>query len=594
MKNLWRIIRFTKQLWPFYWTVSIFSVLLAVSSQVQPLLIKQVVDEVSKLSSGGEASLRLAVVCGILIFLADWLGTLFSNIGGYYGDVLQNRLRKYLSERYYAHLLQLPQSYFDAETSGKIINRLNRSIEQIVNFAHMFSNNFLQFIFSTVLSLIIVFIYSWQVGFLLLSLYPVFIWLTTRTSVKWQEYQTKINDQYDEATGRFAEVIGQIKVAKSFGGQARELKLFAGRYQTAINNTYPQSRLWHKQDIIRRTVLNVIFFAVYAWIFIATIRGHYTLGTMVLLIQYATNIRIPIFSISFLVDQSQRAIANSKEYFMTMDVPVERRVNATKQLVVSENEVKFTDVIFGYETEKPVLKGVSFTLKPNTSNALVGESGEGKTTITNLLLGLYQPVAGRVEIDRQDIASIQADSLLSHIGVVFQDAALFSGTVYENISYGRPSANRKRIEAAARAANADSFIRKLPNGYQTKVGERGLKLSGGQKQRIAIARALLKDAPILILDEATSSLDTRSERLVHEALQKLMKGRTTLLIAHRLSTIESVDNIITLKGGTVDEVGSPEDLAKSGGIYAQLLALQSSDKDKVSLRKKLTKYELKG
>lgn len=592
MKSLWRIIQFTKQLWPLYWAVSVFSVFLAVSAQVQPLLVKRVIDEVTKLSGGGQASLQVAVVCVVLLFLADWLGTMFSNIGGYYGDVLQNKMRKHLSEKYFEHLMQLPQSYFDSETSGKIINRLNRSVDQIVNFAHMFSNNFLQFIFSTVLSLVIVFFYSWQVGVLLFSLYPIFIWLTTRTSAKWQEYQGKINEQYDEATGRFAEVIGQVKVAKSFGGQARELKLFSGRYAKAIQTTYPQSRLWHKQDIIRRTVLNVIFFFVYAWVFIQTIQGHYTIGTMVLLIQYAASIRIPIFSISFLVDQSQRAIANSKDYFEAMDVPVERRVNATKKLAPTQNEVKFTDVSFGYEDKKPVLKGLSFTLKPNTSNALVGESGEGKTTVTNLLLGLYQPSAGRVEIDGQDIATVSVDSLLEHIGVVFQDAALFSGSVYENIAYGRPNATRKEVESAARAANAEEFIRKLPDGYDTKVGERGLKLSGGQKQRIAIARALLKDAPILVLDEATSSLDTRSEKLVHEALDKLMRGRTTLLIAHRLSTIASVDNIITLSGGSVDEVGSPAELAKSGGIYAQLLALQGATD--TNRKKQFTKFELKG
>lgn len=592
MKSLWRILRFTKNLWPYYTVVSIFSVLLALSAQVQPLLIKRVIDEVTHLSGGTSASFRVAVVCVVLIFLADWLGTIFSNVGGYYGDILQNRLRKHLSERYFAHLLELPQSYFDTETSGKIINRLNRSIDQIVNFAHMFSNNFLQFIFSTILSLAIVFFYSWQVGLLLASLYPIFIWLTTRTSVKWQEYQTKINEQYDEATGRFAEVIGQIKVTKSFGGQVRERTLFSRRYENAIQNTYPQSRLWHKQDIIRRTVLNVIFFAVYAWIFLETVRGNYTIGTMVLLVQYAASIRIPIFSISFLVDQSQRAIANSKEYFEAMDLPAERRVHADRQLKLSANEVKFTDVIFGYEDKKPVLRNLNFTLKPNTASALVGESGEGKTTITNLLLGLYQPTSGRIEIDGQDIASVQADSLLKHIGVVFQDAALFSGTVYENIAYGRPSATKKEIEAVARAANAEEFINKLPKGYQTKVGERGLKLSGGQKQRIAIARALLKDAPILILDEATSSLDTRSERLVHEALTKLMQGRTTLIIAHRLSTIQSVDTIITLKGGSVDEIGSPASLAKTGRIYAQLLALQSGDS--TQWKKQLTKFELKG
>src|SRR4029079_3931241 len=206
--------------------------------------------------------------------------------------------------------------------------------------------------------------------------------------------------------------------------------------------------------------------------------------------------------------------------------------------------------------------------------ALVGESGEGKTTITNLLMRLYEPQQGSILIDGQDISKVTQSSLRSQIGVVFQDPALFSGTVYENIAYANPKASKQQVIAAAKAANADEFIAKFDKKYDTEIGERGLKLSGGQKQRIAIARALLKDAPILVWDEATSSLDSRSEAMVQEALERLMKGRTTLIIAHRLSTIQHVDEIITLRNGQVDEVGSPTELSKSGGIYAQLLKLQ--------------------
>jgi ATP-binding cassette subfamily B protein len=208
---------------------------------------------------------------------------------------------------------------------------------------------------------------------------------------------------------------------------------------------------------------------------------------------------------------------------------------------------------------------------------LVGESGEGKTTITNLLMRLYEPRKGTISIDGHDISGVTQSSLRANIGVVFQDPALFSGTIRENISYANPGASDAEIIAAAKAANADEFIEKFDKGYETEIGERGLKLSGGQKQRIAIARALLKDAPILVLDEATSSLDSRSEAMVQEALERLMRGRTTIIIAHRLSTIQSVDQIITLRGGIVDETGSPSQLAKSGGIYAQLLKLQNRE-----------------
>lgn len=593
MKYLWRIVRFTRELWRYYVGVAVFSVLVAVTTQVQPLLTKVIVDEIAKLVGDNPANVQVVAWAVAGIFLADLGQNLFSNIGGTIGDLLQARLRKTLSRRYFQHLLKLPQRYYDTELSGKILNQLNRSIDQITVFVQAFSNNFLQFIFSTVLSLFIISLYSWQVALMLAALYPVFIWLTTRTSGKWREYQTAINAEADAATGRFAEAIGQIKVVKSFRQERRELRHFTKRYSTIVATTWPQSKLWHGQDFKRKLVLNVIFLAVYAYICLDAVHGRYGLGTMVLLLQYAALIRMPIFSISFIVDQSQRAVANTRDYFAAMDEPVEAEVFQNKNLLhVTDGEVKFTDVTFGYETKRPVLKGLNFVIPANAKTALVGESGEGKTTITSLLLGLYAPQKGGIAIDGQNIAAVSRASLRSASSVVFQEPALFSGSIYENIAYGRPTATAVEVEAAAKAANAHEFIEKFEHGYQAEIGERGLKLSGGQKQRIAIARALLKDAPILILDEATSSLDTKSERLVQEALERLMHGRTTIIIAHRLSTIQSVDTIITFKNGTVDEVGSPTQLATSGGIYDQLLAVQASPADKRVER--LKRYEIAG
>lgn len=591
MKSLWRIVRFTRELWPYYAGVALFSVLVAATAQVQPLLTKTIVDEITKLVGEQHVQTTVIILAVLGIFLADLGQNLFSNIGGVIGDQLQARLRKTLSERYFAHLLKLPQRYFDTELSGKVLNQLNRSIDQITTFAQAFSNNFLQFIFSTVLSLAIIAVYSWPVALMLGALYPIFIWLTTRTSGRWREYQTAINGESDAATGRFAEAIGQIKVVKSFGQEARELTHFKTRYQCIVDTTWPQSKLWHGQDVLRRLVLNVIFLAVYAYICFEAVHGRYSLGTMVLLLQYAALIRMPIFSISFIVDQSQRAVANTRDYFAAMDEATES-TNADQniELKVVAGEVKFTDVIFGYEVKRPVLDGLSFTLQPGTKTALVGESGEGKTTITNLLLGLYVPQSGSIAIDGQDISGSTRASLRAASAVVFQEPALFSGTVYENIAYGNPGATKRDVEAAAKAANAHEFITKFEKQYETEIGERGLKLSGGQKQRIAIARALLKDAPILILDEATSSLDGKSEHLVHQALERLMQGRTTLIIAHRLSTIQSVDTIITMQDGRVNEQGTPEKLAKSGGIYAQLLSLQARHTKQDT--KRLKQYEI--
>jgi ATP-binding cassette subfamily B protein len=314
---------------------------------------------------------------------------------------------------------------------------------------------------------------------------------------------------------------------------------------------------------------------------------------MVLLIQYALLIRIPVFTISFLVDQTQRVVVNTKDYFKAMDTEAELsdRPNA-RLLVVGKAAISFDAVTFGYDSANSVLSGVSFDIAADSKAALVGESGEGKTTIVNLLLRLYDVQAGAIRIDGQDISSVTQASLRKHIGVVFQEPALFSGTIFENISYAHPNATQATVEAAAKAANAHDFIEEFDKKYQTEIGERGLRLSGGQKQRIAIARALLKDAPILVLDEATSSLDSKSESMVQEALVRLMKGRTTIIIAHRLSTIEGVDQIITLKKGRVDEIGSPQKLAKSGGIYAELLALQQHHG--MATKKEFKKYEIAG
>jgi ATP-binding cassette, subfamily B, bacterial len=592
MREIWRIIKFTDSLRRYYVGIALFTLLLAAMSQFVPLLTKAAIDSITAGIQSGKPQVGLVAFYAFLIFLTDIGQTFFSNISGYWGDVLAIKLRKFMSSRYYEHIMKLPQRYFDTELTGTIINRMNRGIQDIGDFVQMFSNNFLQFIFSTIFTLIIVAYYAWPVALMLGMLYPIFIGLTARTSTKWQRYQKEINENLDIASGRFAESVGQVKVVKSFMQEVRELKFFDRRLQHAVTIVTPQSKYWHRQDNIRRSVLAVIFFAVFMYVFVETARGVYSIGTMVLLIQYAALIRIPIFSISFLVDRTQRAIANSRDYFAVMDeVPEQLDVSGASKLNVVSGSIVFRNVSFAYD-EKPVLKGLSFSVAPDSKAALVGESGEGKTTITNLLLRLYEPNAGTILIDGQDITQVTQASLRSQIGVVFQEPALFSGTIRENITYARPKATEKDMISAAKAANAHEFINKFENGYDTEIGERGLKLSGGQKQRIAIARALLKDAPILILDEATSSLDSKSEGTVQEALEHLMKGRTTIIIAHRLSTIQNVAQIITLKNGQVDEVGSPSQLARSGGIYAELLKLQQGSSE--ASKKRLKQFEIAG
>ncbi len=572
MKDIFKILQTGRELWRSYVLVSIFTVLLSLITIFQPLLAGWAIDEIQK---GTQANVTYAFILALGMFLLDLAQTGFSNLSGYIGDIIQIKLNKILSENYYKHLMSLPQHYFDNEQTGKIINRLNRSIVQITNFIHMMTNNFLQFIFSTILSLFIVFYISWPVGLMLASLYPIFVWMTVRTSNKWMKYQSKKNVHFDVANGRFNEAISQVKVVKSYMQQKRELNFFSRHFTGAYKQTVPQSRFWHKQDVKRRLILNVIFFGVYGFIFVRGAQGAFTPGQAVTLILYAINIRIPIFSISYLVENTQRAVADSRDYFEAMN-EVPEIDKSVVDLEVTKGEIEFKNVAFGYVKNKIIMDNISFSIKAGQKVALVGESGEGKTTLTNLMLRLYEPSSGKITIDSEDITEVTKASLRAQIGVVFQEPNLFSGTIKENISYANPKASQAQIESAAKAANAHEFIKDFDEGYDTEIGERGLKLSGGQKQRIAIARAILKDAPILILDEATSSLDSKSELLVQEAFEHLMKGRTTIIIAHRLSTIQNVDSIVALKNGTVAETGSPEELATSGGIYSRLLEVQTA------------------
>ncbi|MEO5949709.1 MAG: ABC transporter ATP-binding protein [Candidatus Saccharimonas sp.] len=591
MRHLLKIFSFMRNLWPYYVAIIVMSIVLSVLGIATPFILKLATDFVTNAITIHNVDLGPIFGIAFLFFAVDAGTTVVQNWAGYLGDMMTAKLRQQLSERYYAQLLALPQSYYDLELTGKIINRLNRTIGEVTNFINMFANNFFNMYLTLFIGLVVMFAYSWVLAGMLIVLYPLFMWVTAKTSKKWQAWQQEKNLEMDIASGRFAEVVAQIKVVKSFVQEKLEYKEFSNRNQKVVELTRVQSKYWHKMDVLRRIILNVVFFGAVAYIFAYTALGRFTLGDMVLLLQLLTQMRFPIFNMSFIVDSMQHAIAGSKDYFEVMSIePVIKDGSRAKALKVESGSVTYDNVSFGYTNEQEVLHNVSFDIKEGERVAFVGESGEGKTTLTSLLLRLYDVDRGDIRIGEQSITSVTQQSLRERIAVVFQEPALFSGTIRDNIAYGKPGVKLKDIERAARAANAHDFILKFEKGYDTEIGERGLKLSGGQKQRIAIARAILKDAPILILDEATSSLDSRSEHQVQDALDNLMHGRTTLIIAHRLSTIAQVDHIITLQGGRVDEIGTPEELAKTDGIYGQLLKLQMGSTE--SAKKKLARYDI--
>lgn len=593
MKPLLKALSYAKNIWPYYVGVTVASVLVALTGIAIPFVISRATELMVTVVQGGRADVGGAIWLAAALFGFDVANTLIRNWGGYVGDVMSSKLKAQLSTRYFEHLLILPQSYYDSELTGTIISRLNRAINEVTNFLNVFANNFFQMILTTIITIVIIFAYSWELALLVIVIYPLFMWLTAITSKKWQKMQTAKNLEIDIASGRFAEVISQMKIVKSYVQEKLEHRHFRVRYHKTIALTRKQSKYWHDMDIIRGVVLSIVFFAIYAFIFVETVEKRFTIPEMILLITLINALRMPLFSMSFIVDNFQRAITGSKDYVKAMELQPDIIDSAgAKALEVSSGVVTFKDVGFRYNKKQKVLSNISFTVESGQKVALVGESGQGKSTLSNLLMRLYEPQQGTIMIDEQDITKVSQKSLRRNIATVFQEPALFSGTIRENIAYAKPRATHDEIERAAKVANAHDFVSKLEHGYDTEIGERGIKLSGGQKQRIAIARATLKDAPILVLDEATSSLDSRAEHMVQEALDRLMRGRTTIIIAHRLSTIAHVDTIVTLKNGTVDEIGSPAELATTDGIYGQLLELQLGTTEKA--KKKLRSYDITG
>ncbi|MFV0430516.1 MAG: ABC transporter ATP-binding protein [Arachnia sp.] len=583
MNSIVRILRSAEQLHRLYVLVVVGAVLTSATALAVPFLISAATDQVVSLTTGGGGALRTVVWLVLLMLAVELANSVITNLAGYVGDVAAARLKSVLSTRYFEKLLRLPQSYFDNELSGTIIGRLNRSITVVGDFFNMFANNFFPMLVSLAAALFITGWYSpWLAG-LLVVIYPIFGWLTGLTSRKWQVWEREKNAQLDAASGRFAEAITQMRVVKSFVGERRELDVFTTAYDRSVGITRQQSRFWHRMDVARRVALNVVFFGIYLIIFVAAAQGQYSIGSMVLLIQLVTMARQPVTSLSYLVDTTQRAIAGSRDYFEAMNQIDEPGAVLTAAAptplppTTDKPMIEFSSASFGYTPDALVLRDIDLSVQRGERIAFVGESGGGKTTLVNLLLRLYPVTSGTIRVLGDDIAELPLATLRGNIGVVFQDASLFSGTIAENIAYGRQHASRDEIVAAAVRANADSFISGLAEGYDARIGERGIKLSGGQKQRIAVARAMLADAPILVLDEATSALDSKAERAVQAGLEELLADRTTLIIAHRLSTISSVDRIVTLAEGSIDEIGTPEELATSGGIYSELLALQAAD-----------------
>jgi len=580
MKNIVKIIKYTKSYWLWYISAGLFICVISLLSLVTPFLLKAVVDIIVSGISGESSEFSKVWLYLFLIFFTDVSVTTLTSYSQWLGDILTIRLQSFLSQKFYEKLLILDIGYYDKEQTGAIVSKLNRGIESVTDFVQAMLNNFLPFFLTAFITILILAKYSLFISILLAVLFPLYILISHKSTIEHFKYEYRKNEIIDPAQGRMLESILGIRIVRAFLGEKLELSKYGEARKSVEKITKTQSKVWHIYDFWRRFLLNVIFFGILSYIVVLTFKKQFTLGEMTLLLQLVQQARFPLFAMSFILGQIQRANTGSKDFFQILETPV-KIGDKDDAIIMSENKkqpekiIKFNDVNFRYEGKKQILNNISFLISRGEKLALVGESGQGKSTLVNLLLRYYQPQKGVIKIFGKDISMVTKESLLKNVTVVFQESLLFSGTVYENIRYGKPDAARDEIINAAKAANAHEFILKFPKKYSSYIGERGIKLSGGQKQRIAIARAILKDAPIVVLDEATSSLDSRSEVLVQEGIKRLLKGRTSIIIAHRLSTIADSDKIAVLSGGRIVQFGPPAELLKDEtGLYSRMINLQ--------------------
>jgi len=561
--------------------MGVFVITTSLLSLAGPLLSKQIVDMIVKKLGGGSVDTNLLFYILALVIILDILGTVLTAFSQWVGDLLSVKLQTLLSQKFYEHVLSLHIGYFDNEITGKIVNKMYRGITSITNFIQNMLNNFLPFFLTAFVTILLLAKYSLVISFLLAILFPIYIVISHRSSLSWIKYEGEKNSLNDQSQGRVFESLSGIRVVKSFSAEVAELASFVLNRNKIEKLARNQTKEWHFFDFLRRLCLNLILFGIYTYIVYWTFQKRFTLGEMTLLLALVQQARFPLFAMSFILGQIQEASAGSLDYFKIIETKSEIKDKNNAKILTIDNPkkdfVKFNQVDFKYDQGKHVLKNISFTVKHGEKIALVGESGQGKSTIVNLLLRYYEPQKGEIYINNQDVSTITQGSLHQQFAVVFQESLLFSGTIFENIKYGKPDATEEEVIAAAKAANAHAFIMDFSDKYKSVIGERGVKLSGGQKQRIAIARAIIKQAPIIILDEATSSLDSKAELEVQKGLNELLKNKTSIIIAHRLSTIASADHLLVIENGKISQYGTHEELLKDkNGLYAQLVALQET------------------
>ncbi len=570
MKVFLRLLKYLKPYWRWVVMSTVCLLLLTTLNLLPPLFQRQIIDEVI-----GKRLLSLLpmLILGLIVVYAL---TRLLNFGEQY-------LRHVLGERFildfrvllYDYLQRLSISFFENQQTGEIMSRITNDVNALEDFVTHSVGFLIVDLLRLVGTAIILFALDWPLALLTLLPVPVLAVALRAFNTRVRPIYRQIRDRLGDINAELQDNISGIRVIQAFGQERHELDRFTQRSSRYYEERVKGIRQWSTFFPAIGFVASLGMVIVLGFGAYRVFSGALTLGGLVAFISYVASFYEPINRLVQIDNTLQQAIAAGERVFELLDtVPEIEDAPEAIELPAIEGAIVFEGVSFRYGTGEEVLRNVSFEMQPGQVVALVGPSGAGKTSIANLIPRFYDPVSGRITVEGHDVRKVKLASLRRLVAVVLQDTFLFNGTVRENILYGKPDASEEEMIAAAEVAYAHEFIVNLPQSYDTQIGERGVKLSGGQKQRLALARAILTDPRILILDEATSSVDAEAEYLIQRALEKVLEGRTALVIAHRLSTIRHADKIIALEDGRIVEVGDHRELLARGGLYSQMYRRQ--------------------
>jgi len=559
----------------------------AIANLLQPWPLKIVLDEVFK-SKGGStnvphllqhflgsdklATVKFACLAVLAIALLDAVSTyaekyLTTSVGQWVTYDLRRAI--------YAHIQRLSLAFHDQNRTGDLISRVTSDVDDIQSFIASGLLSSVINVLTLVGMVVVMFWLNWQFTLIALSVAPVLFVVVFTYTRRIKQATRKVRKKESVVFSVVEEVLSSMRVVKAFARERYEEERLQeaslNQVESSLRARSLKAKLTPLVDLIVASgTCLVLWFGAKL-----TLRGALSVGSMVLFIQYLSKMYKPMQELSKMTDTYSKAAVGYERIQEILQTDNEvRDLRGAKVVKSLKGKIEFEHVSFAYTPDQAIIKDISFRIEPGQVAALVGPTGVGKTTIVSLVPRFYDPVTGVVKIDDVDVKRFKQSSLRQHISYVLQESVLFHGPLWQNIAYGKPEASRKEIERAAELANATEFIEKLPQGLDTIVGERGMTLSGGQRQRIAIARAIIRNSPILMLDEPTSGLDAASEKLVFEALDRLMQDKTTIVIAHRLATIRRADVIYVINDGTIVEQGKFDELLQAGGLFAELHRLQ--------------------